>query len=180
MNEHIFFAFAQVEWDSFSHAMHGLSVNPRDLLQALHEHLQMLPRLSRHELRVAPATKLTFKLAFILASRAGRQTIESSDLVSAIFEDVGGGAASIIRGYGIEPESLVSRIATRMQDNELSDEQLSKRFELPPHLKQLATNLNLLVRQDKVAPVSGRDKEIQQVVEILCHRERSNSVDAYR
>src|SRR5205814_1500533 len=31
-------------------------------------------------------------------------------------------------------------------------------------------------RQDKLPPVFGRDKEIQQVLEILCHRERANSV----
>src|SRR6185295_3792974 len=37
-------------------------------------------------------------------------------------------------------------------------------------------NLNLLARQDKLPPVFGRDKEIQQVLEILCHRERANSV----
>ena len=43
-------------------------------------------------------------------------------------------------------------------------------------MKHFATNLNLLARQDKVPPVFGRDHEIQQVLEILCHRERANSV----
>jgi len=176
LDEHILFAFAHLEWDSFSEAMHSFAVNPRDVLQTLHEHLQKLPRSSGQELEVAPTTKLVFGLAFLMARLAGRLTIESSDLLSTIFEDSGGGAAAIIRGYGIEPKSLVSRITTRMQDKKLSDEQLEKQFELPPHLKQVATNLNLLVRQGKVAAVSGRDKEIQQVVEILCHRERSNSV----
>ena len=59
---------------------------------------------------------------------------------------------------------------------ELRDERLKKRFELPPFLKHFATNLNLLARQDKLPPVFGRDHEIQQVLEILCHRERANSV----
>ena len=59
---------------------------------------------------------------------------------------------------------------------ELREERLKKRFELPPFLKHFATNLNLLARQDKLPPVFGRDKEIQQVLEILCHRERANSV----
>ena len=70
----------------------------------------------------------------------------------------------------------MTRVATRMRDNELREERLRKRFELPPFLKHFATNLNLLARQDKIAPVYGRDLEIQQVLEILCHRERSNSV----
>jgi len=59
---------------------------------------------------------------------------------------------------------------------ELREERLKKRFELPPFLKHFATNMNLLARQDKLPPVFGRDKEIQQVLEILCHRERANSV----
>ena len=83
---------------------------------------------------------------------------------------------SILRRHGVEPEVLVSRLTARMRDMELRDERLKKRFELPPFLKHFATNLNLLARQDKLPPVFGRDKEIQQVLEILCHRERANSV----
>ena len=175
-NEHIFLAFAQVEWDTFSQVMRDLELNPHEILQGLEEHLHVLPTFSGRELRVAPATKLVFKLAFHQASRAGRQTIESSDLYQAIFEESQGVPVSILRRHGVEPEVLVSRITTRIRDNELREERLRKRFELPPFLKHFATNLNLLARQDKIAPVYGRDGEIQQVLEILCHRERSNSV----
>src|SRR5687767_4309298 len=156
--------------------MRDLSLNPHEILQGLEEHLHVLPATPGRDLRVAQATKLVFKLAFHQASRAGRQTIESSDLFSAIFEESQGVPVSIIRRHGVEPDVLGNRITTRMRDNELREERLRKRFELPPFLKHFATNLNLLARQDKVAPVYGRDKEIQQVLEILCHRERSNSV----
>ena len=56
------------------------------------------------------------------------------------------------------------------------EERLKKRFELPPFLKHFATNVNQLARQDKIPPVYGRDLEMDQVLEILCHRERANSV----
>ena len=175
-NERIFLVFAQVEWDTFSQVMRDLELNPHEILQALEEHLHVLPTSAGGELRVAPATKLVFKLAFHQASRSGRQTIESSDLFEAIFQESQGVPVSIIRRHGVEPEILVTRVATRMRDHELREERLRKRFELPPFLKHFATNLNLLARQDKIAPVYGRDHEIQQVLEILCHRERSNSV----
>src|SRR5918993_2231030 len=175
-NEHIFLAFAQVEWDTFSQVMRDLSLNPHEILQGLEEHLHMIPASPGNEVRVAQSTKLVFKLAFHHASRSGRQTIESSDLFSAICEESQDVPVSIIKRYGVEPDVLVSRIATRMRDNELREERLRKRFELPPFLKHFATNLNLLARQDRIAPVYGRDAEIQQVLEILCHRERSNSV----
>jgi ATP-dependent Clp protease ATP-binding subunit ClpA len=175
-NEHIFLAFAQVEWDMFAEVMRDIELNPHTMLQAIEEHLHMMPAFASRDLRVAPATKLVFKLALHHASRAGRQTIEAADLFSAVFEETQGVPVSILRRHGVEPEVLVSRLNARMRDMELREERLKKRFELPPFLKHFATNLNLLARQDKVPPVFGREKEIQQVLEILCHRERANSV----
>jgi ATP-dependent Clp protease ATP-binding subunit ClpA len=175
-NEHLCLAFAQIEWDMFGEVMHDLSLNPHEILQALEDHLRVLPAAPGRELRIAPSTKLLFKLALLHASRCGRHTIESADLFSAIFEETQGVPVSIIRRHGIEPEALVSRVATRMRDHELREERLKKRFELPPFLKHFATNLNQLARQDKIPPVFGRDFEMDQVLEILCHRERANSV----
>src|SRR4051794_18215603 len=160
----------------FAEVMRDIEVNPHTILQAVEEHLHMMPSFAGREVRVSPATKLVFKLGLHHASRAGRQTIEAADLFSAVFEEKQGVPVSILRRHGVEPEVLVSRLNARMRDMELREERLKKRFELPPFLKHFATNLNLLARQDKVPPVFGRDKEIQQILEILCHRERANSV----
>jgi len=179
-SEHLFLAFAQLEWDTFSEVMRDLSLNPHEIVQALEEHLRQVPGGESHKPRVAAGAKDVLKLAFHHASRAGRQLVESSDLFVALFEESRGASTSvpvtIIREHGVEPDALVSRIATRMRDHELREEQFRKRFELPPFLRNFATNLNLLARQDKIPPVFGRDVEIQQVLEILSHRERSNSV----
>ncbi|HEY7291101.1 MAG TPA: ATP-dependent Clp protease ATP-binding subunit [Vicinamibacterales bacterium] len=175
-NEHVFLAFAQVEWDMFSEVMRDSELNPHAVVQAVEEHLHLVPSFAGRELRISPATKLVFKLGLHHASRAGRSSIEASDLFSAVFEETQGVPVSILKRYGVEPEALVNRLNARMRDLELREERLKKRFELPPFLKHFATNLNLLARQDKVPPVFGRDKEIQQVLEILCHRERANSV----
>jgi ATP-dependent Clp protease ATP-binding subunit ClpA len=174
--EHIFLAFAQVEWDTFAEVMRDVEQNPHAILQAIEEHLHAVPSFPGRDVRVAPSTKLVFKLALHHASRAGRQSIEAVDLFAAVFEETQGAPVSILRRHGVEPDVLVSRLTSRVRDIELRDERLKKRFELPPFLKHFATNLNLLSRQDKVPPVFGRDHEIQQVLEILCHRERANSV----
>ncbi|HEX9462601.1 MAG TPA: Clp protease N-terminal domain-containing protein, partial [Alphaproteobacteria bacterium] len=152
-NEHVCLAFAQTEWDMFGQVMRDLELNPHEILQALEEHLRLLPNVPGRDLRVAPSTKLLFKLALLHASRCGRHTIEATDLFSAIFEETQGIPVSIIRRHGIEPEALVTRLATRMRDHELHEERLKKRFELPPFLKHFATNVNQLARQDKIPPV---------------------------
>ena len=175
-NEHVCLAFAQVEWDMFGQLMLDVQLNPHEILHALEDHMHALPTADGRDLRVAQSTKLLFKLAMVHSSRSGRHAVEAADLFSAIFEETQGIPVSIIRKHGIEPATLVSRLATRMRDNEMREERLKRRFELPPFLKHFATNLNQLARQDKIPPLFGRDPEMQQVLEILCHRERANSV----
>ncbi len=175
-NEHIFLAFAQVEWDTFAEVMRDVDLNPHTILQAVEEHLQLMASFTSRELRVSPPTKLVLKLALHHASRNGRQTLDAVDLFVSVFEETQGVPVTILRRHGVEPDVLVTRLNARLRDQEAQEERLKKHFELPPFLKHFATNLNLLARQDKVPPVFGRDREIDQVLEVLCHRERANSV----
>ena len=71
---------------------------------------------------------------------------------------------------------MVFHLHERTREMEIRDERLKKRYELPAYLKQFSTNLNVLAQQDRLPPLFGREKEIGQVLEILCHRDRSNSV----
>jgi ATP-dependent Clp protease ATP-binding subunit ClpA len=174
--EHLFLAFAQVEWDTFSALMHDVGLNPQGVLQAVEEHLQRLAAEPGEPLRLSPTTKFALKIALHHASRAGRQTIDGPDLLSAVLEEAQGVPAAILRRHGVEPDLAVSRLSARMRDLELREERLRARFELPPFLKHFATNLNLLAHQDRTAPVFGREREIEQVLEVLSHRERANSV----
>jgi len=174
--EHIFLAFVQVEWDLFSAVMRDLDANPHEILEAIGEDVRRLPSFETRELRVSATAKLAAKLALHQATRSGRQAVEGVDLLSAVLEETQGLPVAILRRHGVDPELVVTRLTSYVRENELRDERLKKRFELPAFLKHFATNLNLLARQDRVPPVYGRDKEIQQVLEILCHRERANSV----
>jgi ATP-dependent Clp protease ATP-binding subunit ClpA len=55
-------------------------------------------------------------------------------------------------------------------------ERLKHQYDLPPVLRNFGTSLSLLARLDQLPPLFGRQQEIQEVIEILCHVERSNSV----
>ena len=44
-NEHLFLAFAQVEWDMFAQVMRDIDQNPHAILQAIEEHLHLVPAL---------------------------------------------------------------------------------------------------------------------------------------
>jgi ATP-dependent Clp protease ATP-binding subunit ClpA len=173
---HVLLASAQVHWELFAQAMREAGVSPHAAVRSLDEHLRRIPAGPRRDVRVSPATKLICKLALHHASRAGRSGIAAGDILIALFEETHGVPAAIVRHHGGDPALLMSRLEIHIRELEQRNEQLRKRFELPPYLRQFATNFNLLAQLDKLPPVFGRDREIQQVLEVLSHRERSNSV----
>jgi ATP-dependent Clp protease ATP-binding subunit ClpA len=175
-SEHLFMGCALVEWQLFSEGMRSVEMNPYQVLRDVEEHLRTERGLGDGDVRVAPTAKLVCRLARRSATRAGRQALDAADLLAALFEETQGVAVSIVRRHGVEANTVVTALHTRLRERELRDEHLKKRFELPPYLRQFATNLNMLARQDKLPPVFGRNLEIQQVIEILCQRERANSV----
>jgi ATP-dependent Clp protease ATP-binding subunit ClpA len=173
---HVCLGVAQAEWDLFAQAMRDAEISPNVVVRELDEYLRRMSPFGFGKVRVCPTVKLVCKLALHHASCAGHPDVEAGDLLLALFEDTRGVPASILRRHGANTEALVSRFEAHLRERALRDERLRKRFELPSHLRQVATNLNLLACLDKVPPVFGRDREIQQVLEILSHRERSNSV----
>ncbi len=175
-SEHICVAFAHVDWATFTEVLRELRIDGDDVRRALDEHLRSMPSSPGADLQLAPATRLLFKLALLHAARFGRHSVEAGDLFSAVFEESHGAAVAIVRRYGVEPEKVISRLGSRMRERDALEEQLRKKYELPPFLKHFATNLNQLAQQDRISPAFGREAEIQQTLEILCHRDRANSV----
>jgi ATP-dependent Clp protease ATP-binding subunit ClpC len=175
-SEHLFIAFAQVEWALYARIMRDLALNPDDILNAVAAGLQSVPQLATGTLRATELTQELMRRSVQSAVNGGREQAESFDLFVAILEEQQSGPVTILKRFGTDGEAVIARLMTVVRDIELRDEKLRKRYELPPFLRQFAVNLNLLARQDKLPPVFGRDAELQQIIEILCHRERANSV----
>ncbi|HMF93414.1 MAG TPA: ATP-dependent Clp protease ATP-binding subunit [Vicinamibacterales bacterium] len=173
---HLLCAFALAEWDLFAQTVRDGGINPHDLLEAVERRLQRVPLAIGGKLRVCPTTTLVCSTALYHAGRAGRPAVEAPDLLIGLLTETTGAVAASLSQHGADPLALVSRLEAAIKDRDKRQARLQQQFELPPILKQFATNLNLLARLDKLPPVFGRDREIQQVLEILSHRERTNSV----
>jgi ATP-dependent Clp protease ATP-binding subunit ClpC len=175
-SEHLFVAFAQVEWGLYARVIRDLSVRPEELLAAVETALETIPAVVGGPVRMTELTQELIRRAIQQAVTMGREQAESYDLFASLLVERQSGPSVILRRFDTDGEAVTARLAMIVRDVELRDEKLRKRYELPPFLKQFAVNLNLLARQDKLPPVFGRDTQLQQVVEILCHRERANSV----
>ncbi len=173
--EHILEALMHEEPDMFNSAMRELSLDPISVKIAIDKRLET--NRQQHVgkgFRIAPDTTDLFKRAMERARAQGRKTIEATDIFEALtnYDSL---FVKVLENMGANPDVVAENVRAQVQKREQEEEQYRKKFELPPYLKHFGVSLNRLARADKIAPTIGREKEIQQMVEILCHRERANS-----
>lgn len=172
--EHIIHALAKEESELFNSTIRSLAVDPDAVTGAIDRRLDNARQHVGKGFRIAPDTTDLFKRAMERARSRGRKTIESTDIFDVLSKD-DSLLMEVLRGLGATPDLVVDRIKTKVDERERQEEQYRKKFELPAYLKHFGVSLNRMARQDKIAPTIGREKEIQQIIEILCHRERANS-----
>jgi ATP-dependent Clp protease ATP-binding subunit ClpA len=174
--EHLFIAFSRVEDTFFKEVMSELGLDPQVVLEHVERSLASSVEYLGVGMRVTSDTKNILRLAWKEAQHFGRKLIESSDLFIAFFQIEGGTTAKAFSSLGVESDRVVQVISQRVRILEKEREKYEKKFELPAHLKYFGVNLNKLARLGKLPPIIGRGEEITQMIEILCHRQTSNSV----
>lgn len=174
--EHLLLAFSQAEDTFFREVMFDLGLDPQVVLEQVEQYLTSSVEYLGVGMRVTTDTKNILRLAWKEAQHSGRKLIESSDLFIAFFQVEEGIADKLFSDLGVESNKVLRTVTQKVRVLEREREQYKKKFELPPHLKYFGVNLNKLARWGKLPPVIGRDEEINQMIEILCHRQTSNSV----
>ena len=175
--EHILDALVTEESELFNNMMRDLALDPRSVKVLIEKRLEStrVQYVGKGQVRIAPETIDLFKRAMERARAQGRKTIESTDLFMALSQDESSVFVNLLRNLGANPETVTEQVRARIRTREQEEEQIKKKFELPPYLKHFGVSLNRLARQDKLPPTIGREQEIQQMIEILCHVERANS-----
>ncbi|MGQ9896019.1 MAG: AAA family ATPase [Acidobacteriota bacterium] len=173
--EHIFLALTEVERPLINEIMQSLNLDPQAIRNALDGRLSIQRQFVGKRMKLHDATRDILNKAMRRARQNGRQAIDSTDLLISLFQDEDGVTASVLRQFGAEPQEVIERVGMRLKSREEREARISRKFELPPYIKHFGTSLNKLAREGKLPPVIGREREIQQMMEILCHRERANS-----
>lgn len=173
--EHILFALAEEENELFNATMRDLSVDPRSVRLSVEKRLENSRQHIGKGFRIAPETTELFKRSMDRARSQGRRVIEASDIFYVQASDERSLLNDILQNHGVSHEEVATTARARIRTREQEEEQVRKKYELPSYLKHFGVSLNKLARQDKIPPTIGREGEIRQMIEILCHKERSNS-----
>jgi ATP-dependent Clp protease ATP-binding subunit ClpA len=174
--EHLFLAFSQVEETFFREVLFDLDLDPQIVIKQLDQYLSSSMEYLGVGMQVTAATKNILRLAWKEAQQVGRKLIETSDLFIAFFQEEGSIPAKIFSDLGVDTNRVLQTVVIKARVLEEEQEKYKKKFELPTHLKYFGVNLNKLARWNKIPPIIGREEEINQMIEILCHRNTSNSV----
>lgn len=176
--DYILYALTEVAKDWFEKAMNDLGVDPAGVRTAIERSLSFKraeKHLFGHEIRISPSAAKLIETAKENAWKSGREKIEIIDLMVAIFICDDGRPLEILRLFGIEADYIANKISFE-KAGRIQEDVSEKTEKLPAVFKNFGVNLNALVKQNKIPPIIGREAEIMQVAEILCHRERANSV----
>lgn len=173
--EHIFASILDIERMFFNEVMQSLNVDPQAVINELESKLTLPKQYTGKRVKLSDATRELLTAGLRRARQAGRNTIEATDLFQALFEDRNSTPVGILRKFGAEPELVVEKISTRLRSREEKEDRLRRKYELPPYLKHFGVSLNKLARTDKLPPMIGREREIRQIIEVLCHKDRANS-----
>ncbi len=173
--EHILHAIAFEEDDLFSSTMRDLAVDPRSVKLLIEKRMEDGRQHSGKGFRIAPETTELFKRAMDRARSQGRRVIDGSDIFYVLSNDERSVLNDVLQNLGVPSDEVATTARTRIRKREKEEERTRQKYELPSFLRHFGVSLNKLARQDKIPPTIGRETEIQQMIEILSHRERSNS-----
>jgi len=173
--EHILYALANEEGDLFNGTMRDLSVDPRSVKLMIERRVENSRQHIGKGFRIAPETTELFKRSMDRARAQGRKVIDSTDILFVLSNDERSVLNDVLRNLGVPSEEVAQQVRQRIRLREQEEERSRKKYELPSYLKHFGVSLNKLARQDKIPPTIGREMEIRQMIEILCHKERSNS-----
>src|SRR5512139_1275792 len=173
--EHILHAVAHEEDELFSSTMRDLAVDPRSVKLLIEKRLETSRQHTGSGFRIAPETTELFKRAMDRARSQGRRVIDSGDIFYVLSNDERSLLNDVLQNLGVPSEEVAQTARTRIRKREKEEERVRQKYELPSFLRHFGVSMNKLARQDKIPPTIGREKEILQMIEILSHKERSNS-----
>ncbi|MBI1747474.1 MAG: ATP-dependent Clp protease ATP-binding subunit [Acidobacteria bacterium] len=177
--DYILYALTEVAKDWFEKAMADLGVDATGVRSAIERSLASYSYKKAnlgHDLRISPNAEKLIRSAKESAEKSGRDKIEIIDLMIAIFICDDGRPLELLRYFGIEADYIANKTSFEKAKTQFQESGTEKTEKLPSVFKNFGVSLNVLARQNKIPPIIGREAEINQMAEILCHRERANSV----
>jgi ATP-dependent Clp protease ATP-binding subunit ClpA len=112
--------------------------------------------------------------AFTQVLFSGRTTIEPRDCFLSLFSEKKSHALHFMRKAKIEKDAFIDFLNQESAKEGTNELEEVGNAQLEKMIVQFCTNLNNKVKQKKIDPVIGREKEIDEILLVLARRSKSN------
>ncbi len=174
--EHLFLALLETEAGLFQRILGVYGIDIKIIKDRVNLMLRKNVDSIGKGLKINSVTRNIFRLALMLSCNAGRKKIQSLDIALAFIHEGTNNIIGLFNELGIDRNYFYEQVNDEILIRHIEEKELEKKFELPKSIQYYTTNLNYLARQGKLHTIIGRDEEINKIVEILCSKDRPNSV----
>lgn len=166
-------------------ALEALGINLDEVRKAVLEMVQPGDQIVGNEMGVTPRAKKVLALAQDEASRWGVNYVGTEHILLGLIREGEGIASQVLAGMGADSDKIRRQVVAMLGGASGFENGLPGSGKLPkgamgggghPTIDEFGRNLNDLVRQGKIDPVIGREKEIERVIQVLCRRTKNNPV----
>jgi len=175
--EHLLLAMLEQNDGLTIQVLQNLAVDTRSLGHSVEEALARAPKVqyadSGAQIYITPRIKRVFDLAKDEAQRLQDSYIGVEHLLLGLVKEGDGGAARILKQYGIDEEKVYKALQAVRGNSRVTDENPEEKYRM---LERFSRDLTALAREDKIDPVIGRDEEIKRTIQILSRRTKNNPV----
>ncbi len=149
-----------------------LGTNPSQILRAVEEGLNALPKVSGGETTLGPDLNRVFETAQSDADRMKDQYVSVEHLLLALTK-VKSRAQDVLSAVGVTEKEILQALQKVRGGQRVTDQNPDDKYQA---LERYGRDLVELARKGKMDPVIGRDEEIRRTIQVLSRRTKNNPV----
>ena len=172
------FLYSLVSDAKFGKRLEEFGTNVKTLRSAVEKHIDeqydIVTTDPENKPRKTHSMERMLNRAFTQVLFTGRSIIDPIDCFISLFSEKKSHAAYYIREANIDKDAFLEFISTEKAEETESGNNETVHAHLEKVIVQFCTNLNAKVKQKKIDPVIGREKEIEDIQLVLARRQKSN------
>ncbi|MBI5095575.1 MAG: ATP-dependent Clp protease ATP-binding subunit [Candidatus Hydrogenedentes bacterium] len=176
--EHILLGLCREPDGIAARALENLGVNIEELALDIEQQVQRgTAVVSGDEIAFTPRAKKVLELAVEEARRFNHNYIGTEHILLGLIKEGEGIAAKVLQDQKVDLGRIQAEVIRLLGDQSKTGAQAatSKKTQTPA-LDTFGRDLTALAQEGKLDPVSGRESEIERVIQILSRRTRNNPV----
>jgi len=174
---HLLYALVIQEDSTVLTVLRKLEIDLDSVKRDVLDLIQSLPKNNPQSLvfgrvNVTPSLAEIFERSIQISSLLKDEFISCEHLFLAFFE-TDSSSRDLLERYGANKEDILKELAKIRGNQRITDPEPEAKYQV---LKKYTVNLTDLVKENKLDPVVGRDKEIRRVMQVLSRRTKNNPV----